>query len=342
MMNPGQQHHNDDLPAAEPRDAAAHWFARNQSGDMTPAEHEAFETWKKSSCHHEEEYEALEHIWDAATRIPATRLSALAAQDSTAASGQDRKRGRWHSTRVAFAGVLLSLGGFAAYQWYSVQPVFDMHIATSHGERRKVSLPDGSVMHANVRTRAQISFYRDRRTVTLDTGEASFHVAPRSGQPFTVDAGHGQVRVAGTEFDVRREEKEVSVAVVSGIVEVAGSGGFDTPGALIARLTAGMGTSIDAQGTIGMPHAMNTAEVTAWREGKLVFDNRSLAEVVKEVSRYRPQPVRIAADSSDIAQLRLSSIFGIDDTDALLDALPNILPVKVRRHPDGLTEIYGR
>jgi transmembrane sensor len=65
-----------------------------------------------------------------------------------------------------------------------------------------------------------------------------------------------------------------------------------------------------------------------------------LSEVVEEVSRYRQRPLMVA--SGKTANLRLTSVFKADDTDALLRALPSILPVTVRTLGDGSQEIISR
>ena len=102
-------------------------------------------------------------------------------------------------------------------------------------------------------------------------------------------------------------------------------------------LGAGQGSHIDAQGKVAAPYAVDANAVTAWRRGKLVFDNAPLSEVVVEVSRYRAQPLHVAPGKA--AALRLSSTFSTDDPDALLRALPSILPVQVKTRPDGSSEI---
>ena len=43
------------------------------------------------------------------------------------------------------------------------------------------------------------------------------------------------------------------------------------------------------KGKVAAAYAVNPAELTAWRSGKLVFNNASLSEVAAEVSRYREQ-----------------------------------------------------
>lgn len=328
------------IPAcADPRDAAAFWFARHQSGEMSEKELQVFEAWKASDSAHEREYQALQQVWTMARHIPADRLRALA-DDGGARfphQGHVAKSNGWRSIGATFAFLFACMAGFAGYQWQQAQPTFNASIHTLQDKRQKVALPDGSAVDVNIRTHMRISYYRDRRTAILDAGEASFNIAHDTAQPFLVDAGSGQIRVTGTQFNVRRDSDEVFITVVSGMVEVSSVAAPSMPP---VRLIAGMGLRIDAQGHADEPHGVNVATVGAWREGKLVFDNQPLAEVVREVTRYRMHPVRIASTSADLGQLRLSSTFSINDTEALLVALPRILPVKIRLEPDGSVEIY--
>ena len=62
-------------------------------------------------------------------------------------------------------------------------------------------------------------------------------------------------------------------------------------------------------------------ELTAWRTGKLVFNNATLVDVAREVSRYREQPLRVS--TAAVGNLRLTSVFNSSDTDALLKRIRN-------------------
>ena len=63
-------------------------------------------------------------------------------------------------------------------------------------------------------------------------------------------------------------------------------------------------------------------------------------EVAAEVSRYRQQPLHVTDPA--VARLRLTSVFKTADTDALLKALPRILPVAINTRADGSQEIVAR
>ena len=187
------------------------------------------------------------------------------------------------------------------------------------------------------RSRLQVRFEKDRRLIELTEGEAMFSVEHDTSRPFVVEAGSGKVTVTGTRFDVRRDVTQTRVAVEQGTVRVQGRGAADAD---FISLTAGLGTRIDAQGKVTPAYAVNPAELTAWRSGKLVFNNASLSEVAEEVSRYRDKPLTVGNPA--VASLRLTSVFKSDNTDALLKALPSILPVAVRTLADGSQEIISK
>jgi transmembrane sensor len=311
----------------DPREAAALWFARTRSGELDAAGRAAFEAWRAADERHDREYRALERVWRAAGKVPAERLLALA--ESRPVRGRS-----WRYAGIAVA-CLLALGiGVALHLWQQAQPVFTAGLETVRGQHKRLRLPDGSLVEANTQTSMQIGYYRDRRAVVLASGEASFAVEPDAARPFFVDAGKGRVRVTGTRFNVRRDGDAVAVSVLSGRVEVTGA--LDAGNAPVS-LVAGQQARVDASGGVGEARRVDMAALDAWREGRIVFDDTPLAEVVREVSRYRAAPVRLAEPA--LAGLRVSGTFSAGDTDALLAALPKILPVRVVPIEGGGSEV---
>ncbi|QXH34989.1 FecR family protein [Pseudomonas muyukensis] len=308
---------------------AAAWFARVQDAPQDPALRLALEQWLAQDPRHAEEYARLDHLWRAADLIPRQRLAALCQAQPV------RQLPRRRLLRQALAaGLALAALGLGWSGWQYRQLNHHDTLSTALGERRRVELPDGSQLELNSATQLQVAFSAGRRHVQLSRGEAMFIVAHDSSRPFVVSTAQGQVTVTGTRFDVRQDAHSTRVAVEQGSVRVQGAG------ASRAQLTAGQGAHIDPQGQVAAPYAIDANALTAWRHGKLVFDNAPLGEVVAEVSRYRTQPLRVAPGK--VANLRLSSTFSSDDPDALLRALPNILPVAVRQHADGSSEIIAK
>ncbi|EWM41653.1 fecR family protein [Bordetella holmesii 41130] len=174
------------------------------------------------------------------------------------------------------------------------------------------------------------------RRVDLLAGEALFSVVKDASRSFSVDAGAGTATVTGTRFVVRRDGEALRVAVESGSVNVAGT--RDAHG---IALGPGQAIRVDPQGRVGAiePAALDTT--LAWRSGQIIFTDTDLGAALREVSRYREQPIVPAADAR-LASMRLSSVFRTDDTDAFLCALPRILPVELRTLPGGGVEVVAR
>lgn len=81
-----------------------------------------------------------------------------------------------------------------------------------------VDLPDGSVVYLN--HNSSIAYdpgFKDRSVEV--TGEVFFDVAG-SDAPFNVITTHGEVRVLGTEFNVKAGAEELEVEVEEGVVEL--------------------------------------------------------------------------------------------------------------------------
>ena len=312
------------------RDEAALWFVRLQDRDISAEDHRRFEAWLEEHSLHRDEFQLLQGLWTAADLVPRARLQALC---ETPPARAKRRPMMGYAVAASVLAVSLGLGLFSGLH----PAAYTAEFTTALGERRQVALPDGSRIDLNSRSQVQVHYEKDRRGIELKQGEAMFSVEHDSSRPFVVATGAGKVTVTGTRFDVRRDEAETRVVVEAGTVQVQGREAADGE---FVSLTAGLGTRIDAHGKVAAAYAVNPQEITAWRNGKLVFNNASLAEVAQEVSRYRDKPLRVANPA--VGNLRLTSVFKSADTDALLKALPSILPVALRTLDDGSQEIIAR
>jgi ferric-dicitrate binding protein FerR (iron transport regulator) len=96
-------------------------------------------------------------------------------------------------------------------------------IQTGPSERRRMSLPDGSILYVNENTSARIE---GERQITLRRGEAFVEVAPRQadveGAAFVVKTSDRTLTALGTKFDVRAGERGTDLVVTQGKVRVSG------------------------------------------------------------------------------------------------------------------------
>ncbi|AMB86129.1 peptide ABC transporter substrate-binding protein [Pseudomonas agarici] len=312
------------------RDEAATWFVRMQEAPLSAEQQAQFQAWCQEHPLHQNEFDLLQGLWSTTDLVPRARLQALG-------DAPPARSGRRLVRYAVAAGVVAVALGLGLFSGLNHPAPYSATFATVLGERRQVALPDGSVIELNSRSRVRVSYEQDRRNVELEEGEAMFGVKHDSHRPFVVLAGAGKVTVTGTRFDVRRDPTQVHVVVEAGTVRVQGR---DARDADFVTLTAGLGTRVNAQGQVEVAQTVNPEELLAWRSGKLMFSNASLADVVGQVSRYRDKPLSVATPA--VGNLRLTSVFKVNDTDALLKALPSILPVAVRSRADGSQEIFAK
>lgn len=312
----------------DPRDAAAYWFARVHSGNFSVAERDDFKQWRQADIRHEQEYRALDEIWQATSMLPEDDLRELLEALEPSAELRRQSRRRWLVGAGSVCAAALA-GGVVVYGYGTESPTHVLHYATAQGEQRQVALPDGSTIQMNVATGLVVRYYANRRVVELIGGEATFNVAGNHTWPFLVEMGYVDVRVTGTVFNVRRELDYVSVAVQAGSVEVTSGRWWDREKVM---LTAGMATQARPDSPLAIEQT-DVSMLTAWHHGKVVFREQPLEDVVREMNRYLSQPIRLT--DNRLRQLRMAGVFNIQDAEGFLRALQSHLPIVVVRRPDG-------
>ncbi|MBN2986778.1 iron dicitrate transport regulator FecR [Pseudomonas fluorescens] len=297
---------------------AASWFARNRN-DPARADRKAFAAWLAEPAH-ARAYAEFEQLWaDLAQLQQLNKPVALPA----------RKPSIWRPA-VAVAAALLC----AVLSPYIGAPLEAYHTQVEAQAKgmRTLNLPDGSTLYVNANTGLRVDFTAQRRIVHLDKGQLYLEVAADKERPLYVQAGEASVRVVGTGFDVRRSPQQLVVSVAHG--QVAFEPAANSPVTLLgARQRASYSY---AKGTV-QQQTLTTEEVADWRSGHLSFRNRELASLIDELSLYRPQaPLQV---SNAVAHLKISGNLDVNDPDALLNALPALLPVKTVASADGILRI---
>lgn len=172
----------------------------------------------------------------------------------------------------------------------------------------------------------------------LDSGEAFFDVAPDRARPFSVDSGGSRVVVTGTRFNLRAAPPRLQVEVQEGRVRVTPD--RDAPERVI-ELGAAQGLAVDAGSGSPVVLAVAADSIGEWRQGRRVFRRTPIAEVAQELSRYLGVPVRVEGGPS-LQALTVSSFVDLHAPAAFLEALPDLLPVRVTHRPGDGYRITAR
>ncbi|QIL74357.1 iron dicitrate transport regulator FecR (plasmid) [Diaphorobacter sp. HDW4B] len=228
-------------------------------------------------------------------------------------------------------------GGWLGWGHWRAQPVHDELYVTQRGQRMSVDLPDGSRLQLDAATRMEALLYRDRREVRLVDGQVMFNVHSDAERPFDVLAGHTRVTVVGTRFSVRHAQTGVDagktvVQVESGRVRVAQMGSMSAA----VELGPGMAVTADEQGRLERTVSVAPNSVGAWRAGRVSFSDTPLSQALAEFERYGE--TRLMVRDPAVAAMRVGGSFDLREVGTFAQALPLMLPVKLKKL-DAATEI---
>ena len=288
------------------------------SPEAAAQDHDACTQWRAQHPEHERAWQHVQTVWRSLAALPSDLGHAVLRQPRRAANSGRRQV-------LGVTAVTLGLGGAVA--WRCAQPGAGGNAyATGTGERRHIQLPDGT--HVELDTASAIDVHMDaaERRIVLRAGAIQVATGRDTlGRPLYVDTDAGTLRPIGTRFTVRRlPDGGTRVGVQEGAVEIRPAAAPDATRVVRAgqrmRFTRLAVDASDAQDDTNMDDA-------AWVRGMLAVHEMPLATFLSELGRYRPGWLRCAPD---VAALRVSGVFPVDDTGRVLAALPHVLPVQVR------------
>lgn len=303
-------------------DQALEWQVTLSSGECSEQDKAAFKLWLIARPEHTETWNKLTVNLSKFSKIPA----ALTRNVQHLANQEVQKRRQW----LKSVGAVL-VTGTSAFA-LSNTPQSKIHLAqhqTAKGEIRTLELPDGSRLTLNSASAADIHFTPQLREIVLHAGELQLVSARQSSgnpAPLQVRVREGVVRAIGTRFTVKRNGQyglgAVDVAVQEGMVDVSTALQTTIP----LRLHAGQAVQFDTR-QVGTP-AVATPARHSWAQGLLIAERQLLCNFLAELQRHRPGLIRC---DPAVAELLISGVFPLNNTDYVLETIANTLPVQIRQ-----------
>lgn len=293
-------------------EAAANWYVQLNAGTPSDALLRSWQDWLGQHPANARAWARVEKVQAQMGRLPA----------EVALPTLTGLRARRRAVLKTLA-LLLTVGasGWIARDSATGQALL-ADVRTGKGERRRITLADGSQLQVNTDSAVDIHYDGQQRLLRLHHGEISVQTASDPDtRPFLVQSAEGRIRALGTRFCVRSDDGTSQVSVQQHAVEIRPQ---DQPEAAL-RLEAGHAVRFDRLRIA--PVSTTAPGADAWTQGMLTVIEWRLADFVSELQRYRPGVVRC---DERVADLRLSGAFPLDDTDTLLENLAVSLPVKVR------------
>ena len=324
-----------DVPPAAPidpqvRQEAFDWYERLRSPEQVRALWPQFEQWLTERPEHRAAYLWVERIVNDARELAMDcegepEGSSIKRPVSIFGIPLRRWKGRIGFRMPIVVGSVMLIVVVTLLIPLGTQAEADFE--TERGKQKTVTLADHSVVTLNTDTRLHVRFTLARRDLKLLRGQALFQVYRDESRPFCVRANDTAVKATGTQFAMQlKKDGEVETAVAEGEVTVtprdsAGPAGTPAGGETPILAKAGDRVTVKPSGQAGVTHAekSDVERELKWREGKIAFEQGSLAQWVEEFNRYNHRTFHI--DDERIAQLPITGEFKATDTDGFARAL---------------------
>jgi transmembrane sensor len=324
----------------EEKEAISQKIARYFEGSSSDEDNIVLENWIKESPENKICFEQLLNIWMTKDtnylRKPIDTYHALE-EILRKISKKSILRTIWiywgKIAAVIFIPMLL-----ASFLWISSkheepmtlsEPVYNEVYAT-FGTRTSMKLADGTLVWLNSGSSLKYpdKFIGDKREVFL-RGEAYFEVSTNRDIPFIVKSTNLNVKATGTRFNVLDYSSDIKseVTLVSGKVFVSE---YDTTGSgkLISELNPNQHMVYNDKTKLFKVDNEETYKYYSWKDGKLIFRNEPLSEVVKKIGQVFN--VDIELRGAKLQDYRYRATFEDESLSEILKLLEISSPIKYK------------
>lgn len=293
-------------------DEAGVWLIRVRENPNSAEVRAAFDAWRLTTPEHEKAWHELCRVWSAAGKAEAFyRPLSPPRQMSVRAPVLTARR---FATGLAFACAVTGAAWLGAP---SLVTRLTADYLTATAELRTITLDDGSTVELAPGSALNVQFQSDTRQVTLLRGEAFFDITEDPNRSFRVLAGGAQVEVLGTAFDIEITDAATHVSVARGSVVARAD---NTPAQPVdSPLKPGDAVSIDRQSGDTVKTTVSAEDVGAWRQGRLVVRNASIASVIDVIRRYDSAWITLA--DTTLGEKKVTGIYDLHSPALALGAL---------------------
>lgn len=303
--------------------------AREISGQASQKDMDRVVDWRNSSSEASEKYADLKRIWG---------KRYFAEEDIELISQKEANEQIWESVfeqkekksykamdgsifaKIAAVFIIFFSAAFVVYfaidnNQEEVIHITDIHKQTLPGQKSTFPLPDGSIVYLN--SGSSITYrsdYNDNLRIIELEGQAFFDVFKDKNKPFIVRCHDLEVEALGTSFDVNGYSVEsIQVSLLSGSVKLY-MPKIQKSKSLI--LNPGEYSIVDKEYNLINKGIFNSYDVLAWKEGRLIFKDASLQEIIPKLEMW--YGVKIENQINQLPNKHFNSTFEKENLDNIL------------------------
>lgn len=304
-------------------------LAKYLTGVLSPEEMKQVEEWRALSIDNEEVFSELIRLrvsWKFTQYNTPERIEK--ALDGLNSKINNRKRFQVFRTVMRYAAVILLLFSFSYVGWNYLKPDRYVTVTVKQGEDvKKIVLADGSTVWLKAGSSLKIpeTFAKNDRKLSLQ-GEAFFDVAKNDQFPLYVSTNYMNIKVLGTVFNVKTDEKRQNVETVLTRGKVAL---LDKQWNAVLDMSPGEKVTYNSNKNEYATEVVDVNICTAWRLNQFVFENVTLREIVNQLSvKFN---VNINLESTKLAQRKFRCVINEDESlPDILKLLKYLAPIRYR------------
>lgn len=270
----------------------------------------------------------------------------------------DRVRNLIYNALKIAAIFIVSLG----ISWYLLnntsisggsQNISYYEFRTPKGSKSVIDLPDGSKVYLNAESylRFPEKFTKSNREIYLE-GEAYFDITKNTENPLIVKTSEINIKVVGTAFNVKSypDEGTIETTLVRGEIILEKSKTDASEKASTIKLEPNQrATFIKKQGNIHLDNVdpvetiesktnqlvrkeklllsdvQETEKYTAWKDGKLIFDNETFENLAIKLERW--YDIKITINDEELKQIRFTGTFENETIEQGLEIMQLTTPI---------------
>ena len=269
-------------------------------GETTPEEREKVVRWLDEDPEHIHQYRSLRKLYDISLWSPIEESQPEKKQTRTL-------KPVWIEFLKVAAIILITFLGTKAFFDWKEDPVKMQTVIVPAGQRAELLLADGTKVWLNSRSKLKFPdrFQKDARDVELD-GEGYFEVIHLEDAPFTVHTSRYDVKVLGTEFNVKayNGKNQFETSLLKGSVEVS-----NTNKSQVVRLRPD--ERVISDGSQLIRSVILDKNYFRWKEGLLCLDDESIGSLIEKLELY--YDVNIVVQKPSLMKYHYSGKFRISD-----------------------------
>ena len=319
-------------------------IARHLTEDLTQEESSKLESWLSENRKHQIEFDDIVELWHKSQRLQSPRNigtdHALAEVHEKAGIKRIRNFNLKVIQQVA-AILLLSvlLSGLYTYFFSGTTKTYKsdyyQEVSAAYGTRTNLQLPDGTTVILNSGSSLRFSgLFAENATRKVELkGEGFFQVAKDRKRPFIVHVGKLDVKVLGTTFNVNAydgTDPEIDIALVEGKVSIGKAGSSLSDNLMVLAL--GQLAHYDiAENEITKETNINPEKYMGWTEGKMIFIDDPIQEVVRRMENWYNIDITIA--DQHLLNYRFTGTFVNESLEEILNVFSLTSPLNYKIMP---------